>query len=192
MHRAAVTEPLESAQSGTSGRTQRRGKTVNPQEKKKKKKEVRICHTVIPFEKCRPINTLKDLLASCSANVGQYQGIKQEGWGVCVCVCGGGVDYDCATTAAAAKSTVSHPRRHPTTRPASCPRADGNSFPADARLDDTGRAEPGRAGTQYWQPVLFNLTHIHKPQLDAANQKQAGFHRLVWCYPERLLMFAEY
>lgn len=56
-----------------------------------------MCHTIIPFAKCRPIYKLKDLLASCFANVGQYHGIKQEGG-----------DYHRATTAVAAKSTVSH------------------------------------------------------------------------------------
>lgn len=87
-----------------------------------------MCHTIIPFAKCRPIYTLKDLLASCSANVGQYQGITQEG----------GMDYHCATAAVAVKSTVSHPPTYccPTTHPPSSPRADRNSFPT--RLSSAG------------------------------------------------------
>lgn len=98
-----------------------------------------ICHTVIPFAKCRPIYKLKDLLASCSANVGQYRRIKQEGG-----------DYHRATTAVAAKSTVCHtppllPSHHPS---ALFPE---DSFPtrvlsATALLDDT---YPGQAR---WRP----------------------------------------
>lgn len=61
-------------------------------------KQVRTYHTVIPSAKCRPSYKWKDLLASCSDNVGQYQGIKQEGG-----------DYHHASTAVSVKSTVSHP-----------------------------------------------------------------------------------
>lgn len=78
--------------------TKRRGESTEKEILQAKQGGQDICHTVIPFAKCRPIYKLKDLLASCSANVGQYHGIKQEGG-----------DYHRVTTAVAAKSTVSPP-----------------------------------------------------------------------------------
>ena len=87
---------------------------------------------------------------------------------------GGGGDYQRATTAVAAKSTVSHPplsHRHPTTHSPSSRRPDGNSFPAralsaDGLLDGTGWAQWGLSGRKYWHPVVLNLTHIHRARLD--------------------------
>lgn len=107
-----------------------------------------------PFAKCRPVYKVKDLLASCSANVGQYQGIKQEGG-----------DQHHTTTAVAVKSTVVTPPPAvppPPNQPLS-PRADRTSFPTRVQSttelpDDTG---PGH------EPDLFDLTHIEQCQLDA-------------------------
>lgn len=120
-----------------------------------------ICHTVIPFAKCRPIYKLKDLLASCSANVGQYHGIKQEGG-----------DYHRVTTAVAAKSTVSPPPPPPIH---ALPR--GHTWTAFQpgcclllhylMTRTWGELCGGLTGRKYWHPVLFNLTHIQQPQLDA-------------------------
>lgn len=106
-------------------------------------KRLDLCHTVIPFAKCRPIYTLKDLLASCSANVGQYQGIKQEGGGLSPC------HHSC--------SCEIYSKSPPTTHPTSSPRADMNSFPtrvlsAAALLDDTGEAQRGLTKRRYWAP----------------------------------------
>lgn len=105
-------------------------------------------YTVIPFAKCRPIYKQKDLIDPYSDNVGQYQGIKQEGG-----------DYHHAT-AVSVKSTVTP---HPAVRPLSSPMG------RQERLRVLGclslhylMARKGklRAGKKHWHPVLFILTHI--------------------------------